>query len=150
MKENAKEGLGNFFSIFLKSITRILLPLSIVVAVLLTFSGTTTSFDGKDTITNLQGDEVQVSRGPAAGMVAIKHIGTNGGGWFGANSAHPLENPNYFSNMVEMISQVILPIAFIFALGYYLKRRRMSYVIFGVMTIGMFAFLIPTIIAESH
>lgn len=150
MKNKAEEGLGNFFSIFLKSITRILLPISIVIASLLAFNGVPASFEGKDSITNLQGDTIQVSRGPAAGMIAIKHLGTNGGGWFGANSAHPLENPNYLTNMVEMIAQVLIPIALIFAFGFYLNRRKMAYVIFGVMTIGMLSFLIPTIIAETN
>jgi len=150
MREKATEGLGNFFDIFLKSLTRILIPVSTVIAVILVFNGTPASFDGKDTLTNLQGDTVQVSRGPAAGMIAIKHLGTNGGGYFGVNSAHPLENPNYFTNMVEMIAQVLIPIALIFALGFYLKRKRMAYVIFGVMTFGMLTLLIPTIIAEVN
>ena len=77
--------------------------MSIVVAIILAFNGTPASFEGKDTIITLQGDTVQVSRGPAAGMIAIKQLGTNGGGYFGANSAHPFENPNYFTNMVEVI-----------------------------------------------
>lgn len=150
MREKAMEGLGNFFDIFLKSLTRILIPVSLIIAVILVFNGTPASFDGKDTITTLQGDTVQVSRGPAAGMIAIKHLGTNGGGWFGVNSAHPLENPNYLTNMVEMIAQVLIPIALIFALGFYLNRRKMACVIFGVMTIGMLSFLIPTLIAETN
>lgn len=70
LKERTTTHLGNFFDYFTKSITRILLPLSLIVAVILVFSGTPASFDGKDTITNLQGDTVQVSRGPAAGMIA--------------------------------------------------------------------------------
>lgn len=107
------------------------MPLSIIVAVLLAFNGSPASYDGKDTITTLQGDTVQVSRGPAAGMIAIKHLGTNGGGWFGANSAHPLENPNYFTNMLEMVIQVLIPIAMIFALGFYINRRKLSKVILG-------------------
>ena len=150
MREKETEGLGNFFDIFLKSLTRILIPVSLVIAVILVFNGTPASFDRKDTITTLQGDTVQVSRGPAAGMIAIKHLGKNGGGWFGANSAHPLENPNYLTNMVEMIAQVLIPIALIFALGFYLNRKKMAYVIFGVMTIGMLSFLIPTLIAETN
>lgn len=150
MREKTTEGLGNFFDIFLKSLTRVLLPLSIVVATILAFNGTPASFDGKDTLVNLQGDTVQVSRGPAAGMIAIKHLGTNGGGWFGANSSHPLENPNYLTNMVEMIVQVLIPIALIFTLGFYLNRKKLAYVIFGVMTFGMLTFLIPTLIAEVN
>ncbi len=149
MKEKTTEGLGNFFDMFLKSITRILLPVSSIIALILVFNGTPASFAGKDTIHTLQGDTVQVSRGPAAGMIGIKHLGTNGGGWFGANSAHPLENPNYLTNMVEMIAQVLIPLALIFALGFYLNRKKMAYVIFGVMTIGMISFLIPTMIAET-
>jgi K+-transporting ATPase ATPase A chain len=83
-------------------------------------------------------------------MIAIKHLGTNGGGWFGANSAHPLENPNYFTNMLEVIVQVLIPIAMLFALGFYIKRKKFAYVIFGVMTIGMLCLLIPTVITEIH
>lgn len=133
-KEKTTQNLGNFWNYFVKSITRILLPLSIIVAVVLSFNGTPTSFDGKDTITTLQGDSVQVSRGPAAGMIAIKQLGTNGGGWFGVNSSHPLENPNYITNAVETISILLIPIALVFALGFYLNKRKLAKVIFGVMT----------------
>ncbi|WP_259015818.1 potassium-transporting ATPase subunit KdpA [Emticicia fluvialis] len=150
MRERQADKLGNFYNYFLKSCTRILLPLSIVVAIILTFNGTPMTFEGKDTITTLQGDSVQVSRGPAAAFVAIKHLGTNGGGFFGANSAHPLENPNYFTNAVEMVSQMIIPFAFIFALGYYLKRKKLAWSIFGVMTVGFLLLTIPTVIAEIH
>ena len=83
-------------------------------------------------------------------MIAIKHLGTNGGGWFGANSAHPLENPNYLTNMVEMIAQVIIPVAMIFALGYYVRRKKFARVVYGVMTIGMVMLLIPTVMTEIH
>lgn len=146
--EKTTEKLGNFFVFFTKTITRILLPLSVIMAIILAFNGTPASFDGKDSIVTLQGDTVQVSRGPAAGMIAIKHLGTNGGGWFGANSAHPLENPNYLTNMVEIIAQVILPVALIFAFGFFIRRRKLGYIIFGVMTIGMLTFLIPNMISE--
>ena len=150
LKEKTTNNLGNFWQIFTVTITRILLPLSIVLAIFLAFNGTPASYDGKDTITTMQGDTVQVSRGPAAGMIAIKHIGTNGGGWFAANSAHPLENPNYFTNMLEVIGQSILPIAMIFALGFYIKRKKFAYVIFGVMTLGVLILLIPTVITEIN
>lgn len=133
-KEKTTESLGNFWNYFVKSVTRILLPLSIVVAVILAFNGTPTSFDGKDTISTLQGDTVQVSRGPAAGMIAIKQLGTNGGGWFGVNSSHPLENPNYITNAVEIISILLIPIALVFALGFYINRKKLAHVIFAVMT----------------
>ncbi len=148
--EKTTEKLGNFFVFFTKTITRILLPLCIMMAVLLAFNGTPASFDGKDSIVTLQGDSVQVSRGPAAGMIAIKHLGTNGGGWFGANSAHPLENPNYFTNMMEIIAQVIIPMALIFAFGFFIKKKKLSYIIFGVMTAGMLTLMIPNMISELN
>lgn len=140
--------LGNFWEFFVKSITRLLLPLSVIVALILAFNGTPTSYEGKDQFISVQGDTVNVSRGPAAAFIAIKHLGTNGGGWFGANSAHPLENPSYVTNMVEAMSQMIIPIAMVLAFGYFIRRRKLGWTIFGVMTIGMFLLLIPTISSE--
>lgn len=129
-------GLGNFYVYFLKSCTRILLPLSLVSALLLVFNGVPMNWEGKASIVTMQGDSVQVSRGPAAAMIAIKQLGTNGGGWFGVNSAHPLENPNYLTNAVENILILLIPIAFVFALGFYLNRKKLAWMIFGVMTFG--------------
>ncbi len=148
LKEKTTNNLGNFWNYLVKSITRILLPLSVIVAVILVFNGTPAGFDGKDSITTLQGDSVQVSRGPAAGMIAIKQLGTNGGGWFGVNSAHPLENPSYFTNAVETISILLIPIALVFALGFYLNRKKLAKVIFGVMTFLFVIFCSITIYYE--
>ncbi len=148
MKDKTTEKLGNYWNFFLKSITRVLLPISFVVAIILAFNGTPTSYKGKDTVIGLQGDTVHVSRGPAAAMIAIKQVGTNGGGWFGVNSAHPFENPNYLTNMVEDISIIIIPIALIFALGFYLNKKKLAWVIFGVMTIGFLIMLFPSVSAE--
>jgi len=150
MKERTTEKLGNFYNYFVKSNTRLLMPLSMVVAIVLAINGSPMNVEGKETVVTLQGDTIQVSRGPAAAQVAIKHLGTNGGGYFGANSAHPLENPNYFTNMVEMIAQTIIPIAMIFALGYYLKRRKLAWMIFGVMTAGFLMLLVPTVYYEMQ
>ncbi|HTB26168.1 MAG TPA: potassium-transporting ATPase subunit KdpA [Puia sp.] len=148
MKERTTEKLGNFYNYFIKSLTRILLPLSILVAVILLFNGTPMTFKGKDQFISLQGDTVHVSRGPAAAMIAIKQLGTNGGGFFGANSAQPMENPNYFTNMIENVCIILIPIALVFTLGYMLKRKRLAWVIFGVMTIGFLIYAIPSIYLE--
>lgn len=150
IREKTTGTVGNFWQLFTKSITRILLPLCIIMATLLAFNGTPTSFKGRDTITTVQGDTVQVSRGPAAGMIAIKHLGTNGGGWFGANSAHPLENPSYFTNMLEIMGQVLIPMAMVFALGFYTRKKKFAYVIFAIMTAGVLCLVIPTICSELH
>jgi K+-transporting ATPase ATPase A chain len=150
MKERSTQTLGNFYSFFVRSCTRILLPIALIVATIFVFNGMPMTFQGKEAIATLQGDTVQVSQGPVAAFVAIKHLGTNGGGFFGANSAHPLENPNYFTNIVEMVTQMLIPIALIFALGIVIKRRKLSWMIFGVMTLGFLLLTIPTIIFEMN
>ncbi len=150
LKEKTTKSIGNFWNIFLKTITRILLPISFIVAILLILHGTPASYAGKETVITLQGDTVQVSRGPAAGMIAIKHLGTNGGGWFNANSAHPLENPDYFTNMLELIIQVLIPMSMVFAMGHYINQKKFALVTFLVMTIGIFCLLFPTVISEIN
>lgn len=149
-KDKGSKLLGNFYDIFLKSCTRILLPISFIVAMILVFQGTPMTYEGKDTMVNLQGDSVEVSRGPVAAFVAIKHVGTNGGGFFGANSNHPLENPSYISNIAEMIGQFVIPVAMVFALGFFINRRKLSLMIFGVMTIGFLCLAIPNVLMEAH
>ncbi|BAP30326.1 K+-transporting ATPase, A subunit [Chryseobacterium sp. StRB126] len=148
-KEKTATELGNFYDYFTKSMIRILLPISVVVALILSINGSPMTFEGKDHITTLEGQKIDVSRGPVAAFVAIKHLGTNGGGFFGANSAHPLENPNYITNMTEMVTQMIIPFALVFALGFYLKKRKLSWVIFTVMTIGFLALTVPNIVNET-
>lgn len=148
-KEKTATELGNFFDYFTKSMIRILLPISVVVALILSINGSPMTFEGKDHITTLEGQKIDVSRGPVAAFVAIKHLGTNGGGFFGANSAHPLENPNYITNMTEMVTQMIIPFALVFALGFYLNKRKLSWVIFRVMTVGFLALTIPNIVNET-
>lgn len=150
MKERTTDKFGNFYFFFVRSCTRILFPIAIVVASLLAFNGTPMTFEGKDSIINLQGDKLEVSRGPVAAFVAIKHLGTNGGGFFGPNSAHPLENPNYFTNIVEIVTQMLIPLAMIFAMGFIIKRRKLSWTIFGVMTIGFLMLMIPTVVSEVN
>lgn len=148
-KEKSTTELGNFYQFFMSSCTRILVPICIVVASILAFEGSPILFDGKDNIINLEGQKMEISRGPAAPFVAIKHVGTNGGGFFGTNSAHPFENPTYLTTMVEMIGQMLIPFAMIFAFGYFINRKKMSWMIFGVMTVGFLALTLPTIFMEA-
>ena len=131
--------IGNFWCYLVLSTTRVLLPLSLVVGMILIVEGTPMGFDGKMELTTLEGQTQQVSQGPTAAIVPIKQLGTNGGGYFGVNSSHPLENPSYLTNIVECWSILIIPMALAFAFGFYLKRRKLGYSIFGVM---LFAFLI--------
>ena len=130
--------VGNFWRYLMLSTTRVLLPLSLVVGMILIVEGTPMGFDGKMELTTLEGQKQEVSQGPTAAIVPIKQLGTNGGGYFGVNSSHPLENPSYLTNIVECWSILIIPMALAFAFGFYLKRRKLGYSIFGVM---LFAFL---------
>ena len=131
------KAIGNFWVYLVKSTTRILMPLSLLVGILLVINGTPKSFDGKQTITTLEGQEQVISQGPTAAIVPIKQLGTNGGGYFGVNSSHPLENPNAFTNMLECWSILIIPMAMAWAFGFYVRRRKLAAWIFGVM---LFAF----------
>ena len=149
-REKSTEKLGNFYDYFLKSTTRILLPLSFLMATVLVFQGMPMTFNGKDKMITLEGKNVEISTGPVAAFVPIKHVGTNGGGFFGVNSAHPLENPSYFTNMVEMFAQLIVPMAMVFAFGYFIRRKKFGYMIFGVMTIGFLLLAVPTVIMEMN
>lgn len=137
--EKTTKTIGNFWNYLVLSCTRILLPLSLVVGFILITQGTPMGFDGKMEITTLEGATQNVSQGPAAAIIPIKQLGTNGGGYYGVNSSQPLENPTYFSNMVECWSILILPMAMAFAFGFYVNRRKLGYSIYCVM---LAAFLI--------
>lgn len=139
--------IGNFWRYLVLSCTRVLLPLSLIAGFILIVEGTPMSFDGKMEVTTLEGNTQMVSQGPTAAIVPIKQLGTNGGGYFGVNSSHPLENPTYLTNMVECIAILIIPMAMVFAFGFFIKRRKLGYCIYGVM---LAAFLIGVIINVSQ
>lgn len=149
-REKSTTKLGNFYDYLLKSTTRILLPLSFLMGGVMVFQGMPMTFSGKDKMITLEGKNVEVSTGPVAAFVPIKHVGTNGGGFFGANGAHPLENPTYFTNMVEMFAQFIIPMAMVFAFGHFIRRKKFGYMIFGVMTVGFLLLAVPTVIMEMN
>ena len=130
--------IGNFWYFLIRSCTRVLLPICLVIGFILIIEGTPMGFDGKMEVTTIEGQTQYVSQGPTAAIVPIKQLGTNGGGYFGVNSSHPLENPTYLTNMIECWAILILPMAMVFAFGFYLKRKKLAYSIFGVM---LFAYL---------
>jgi K+-transporting ATPase ATPase A chain len=150
LKEGTTEKLGNFYNYFVKSIIRVLLPLSLAVALVLVFQGTPMNWQAKAPLVTVQGDSVNVSRGPAAALIGIKQVGTNGGGYFGVNSAHPLENPTYLTNAVENGAIILIPIALALAFGFYLGRPRLGWMVFGVMTAGYLLLQVPTVALEMH
>ncbi len=141
--------LGNFYNLFLKSCTRIFLPLSFVVAVILLLNGTPATFHGPYTVHTLEGDTVQVATGPVAPVVAIKQLGTNGGGFFGPNSAHPFENPNYLTDIVENICILLIPAGLVFAFGFYTKKKKLAWIFFSVMLVVYLFFVASAVHLES-
>jgi len=142
-------GIGNFFKDFLRSCTRILLPLSILAAMVFMVAGMPMTFKGPQKLITLQGDTVHVATGPVASMVPIKELGSNGGGFFGTNDAHPFENPVFFTFIVHFIIVLLLPMAFVFFIGYYLNQRKFARMLFGVMTAGLLMLCIPIVKQEA-
>lgn len=142
--------LGNFYNLFLKSCTRILLPISIVIAVFLIVKGTPATFEGAAKIITLEGDTVNVARGPVAPMVSIKQVGTNGGGYFGPNSTHPFENPDYITNQIENFAILIIPVALVFAFGFYIGKPKVGYAFFAAMTVVFVTFVSITVYFEMQ
>lgn len=143
------DDLGNFYLDFVRSITRVLLPLCLVVAALFALNGVPSGFSGPDTVVTLQGDSSTVARGPVAAFLPIKELGSNGGGFFGANDAHPFENPNLFTFGLHTVIVFLLPMAFVFMLGRLLNQRKFSRILFGIMTAGFLLVTVPIMVAES-
>lgn len=150
IKTKQSEKLGNFYRLFVRSCVHILLPLAIVLGSLLAFNGSPITWEGYDTITTLEGHQQTVAKGPAAAEIAIKQLGTNGGGFFGANSSVPFENPNYFTNILESIAILLIPMAMVFAFGYYTEKRRLAWIFFAVMTVGYLALTTPAVYGEMQ
>lgn len=109
--------MGNFYEDMIRIMTRVLIPLSIVIALILVSQGTPENYTANLTVQTLEGKNQDIAMGPMAALVAIKHLGTNGGGFLGANSSTPLENPTILSNMVEMYAMAILPGACVTVFG---------------------------------
>ena len=142
--------LGNFYRDFVLSMTRILLPLCILVSTLFVFSGVPMTLEGPDTVQTLQGDSAVVARGPVAAFLSIKELGSNGGGFFGANDAHPFENPSLITFALHSVVVFLLPMAFIFMTGRYLGQKKFSRLTFGIMTAGFLLVTVPVMITEGQ
>ncbi|HEY7709681.1 MAG TPA: potassium-transporting ATPase subunit KdpA, partial [Candidatus Entotheonella sp.] len=125
--------LGNFYVDLTRAGVRVLLPLAIFVATILIWQGTPMTFEPAVKVTTLEGQEQTIARGVVAPEVAVKQLGTNGGGYFGPNSAHPYENPTPLSNLAETWSITIIPMAMVWTLGEMLRRRKLAAVIFLTM-----------------
>ena len=130
---NRLQQLGNFYVDLTRATVRLFLPLALVVSILVMWQGTPMTFAGAAKATTVEGAEQAIARGVTAGVVSIKQLGTNGGGYFGPNSAHPFENPTPLSNFVETWSITIIPMSMVVLLGLMTKRRKLGIVIFATM-----------------
>jgi K+-transporting ATPase ATPase A chain len=125
--------IGNYWVDITRGVLYILLPISVIGAIVLVWQGVPQTFDGPATVTTLQGAEQVIARGPVASQEFIKELGNNGGGFFNANSAHPFENPTPLTNFIEMVAMFALPFSLTYAFGRYAKDQRQGWVIFGAM-----------------
>ena len=131
--------LGNFWADLVRCIVRILIPLSVVAAILLIAAGAIQNFGDIHTITTLTGDKQAISPGAVASQEAIKDLGTNGGGFFNANSAHPFENPNGFTNLLEIFLLLVIPFSLPRTFGKMVGIVKQGYAIVAAMGIIWFA-----------
>lgn len=129
------KGIGNFWADLVRCHLYILLPLCVVYAVFLISQGTIQNFSAYVEATTLEGAKQHIAMGPVASQVAIKMLGTNGGGFFNANAAHPFENPTALSNFVQMLSIFLIPSAMVYLLGRMTKNVKHGWAVWGAMAI---------------
>jgi potassium-transporting ATPase potassium-binding subunit len=141
--------VGNFWVDMVRSVLYILLPLSLIVAVFLISQGVIQNFHSYHDVTTLEGVKQTLGMGPAASQIAIKQLGTNGGGFFNVNSAHPFENPTAWSNLVEMLAILLIPAALVYMYGKMVGSTRHGWVILGVMVVFMLVGAIVANVAEQ-
>jgi K+-transporting ATPase ATPase A chain len=144
------DDLGNFWVDLTRGTLHVLLPLSLVFAVFLISQGVVQTFAPSAQVTTLEGPSQTIALGPAASQVAIKQLGTNGGGFFNVNSAHPLENPTPLSNFMQVLAILLIPAALCHTFGRLVKDKGQGWMLLGAMTTVLVVFLAMALVAESR
>lgn len=139
-RKNASD-IGNYWVDFTRVMYRVLLPLSFMVALVYVSQGMPQTLNSATTVTTLEGVKQQLVMGPVASLESIKHLGTNGGGFFGANAAHPFENPTPLTNLIHMLCMMLIPGALTYAFGSMILRRRQGWVLFAAFLVMFIGFL---------
>ncbi|MCE7698258.1 MAG: potassium-transporting ATPase subunit KdpA, partial [Methanobacterium paludis] len=142
--------LGNFWVDITRMVLYILLPLSLILAILLVSQGVVQTFDPYATAQTIEGASQIIPLGPVASQEAIKMIGSNGGGFFNVNSAHPFENPNGFTNFLETLAILLIPISMVFMFGYLVRNIKQGLALFAVMMVLMVMGLGVALWSENH
>lgn len=143
-------GLGNYWRDLVRGTLWILLPISIVLTVVFVQQGTIQNFSPYVTATTLEGADQKIAMGPVASQEAIKMLGTNGGGFFNANSAHPYENPTPLTNFLQMLAIFLIPASLVFSFGHMVKDKRQGYAILAAMLLLFVLFLGGLYAAETY
>ena len=149
LSRHSASTVGNFWVDLVRSTLYILVPLSLIVAIFLVSQGVVQNFHSYKDVTTLEGVKQTIALGPAASQVAIKQLGTNGGGFFNVNSAHPLENPTAWSNLVEMLAILLIPAGLVYMYGKMVGSVRHGWVILGVMTAFLVVGAVVANVAEQ-
>jgi len=147
---NQMATIGNFWADATRTVLYILLPLSILLSVALISQGVVQTFEPYHEVTTLSGDTQTIAVGPAASQVAIKQLGTNGGGFFNVNSAHPLENPTPFSNFLQLLAILLIPAALCITFGKIIRDERQGWMLLTVMTVFFAACVAVTGFSEQR
>ena len=147
--KDGRKAMGNFYLDLIRITTRVLLPLSIILGTFLISQGVPQTLLGTATVASLEGGLQDIARGPVAALEIIKHLGTNGGGFLGANSSTPIENPTILTNICELLSMMIIPGALVVAFGLMIKDKKQGWMIFGAMAI-IFVIGLGVCMAAEH
>ncbi len=142
--------LGNFWRDLVRTVLWVLTPISIVIALVLVFQGSIQNFSHYASFNGPTGLANQIAMGPVASQEAIKLLGTNGGGFFNTNSAHPFENPSGFTNFAEMLAVLAIPASLVFMYGRMAGNRRQGYAIYGTMMVMFLGAVAVAYVAEAH
>ena len=142
-------GLGNFYRDLIRFTTRVLLPVSFVLALVMVQQGEPQTLAPDVVAHTLQGAAQTISLGPVASMETIKHLGTNGGGFFNANAAHPFENPTPLTNLIQTLLMIVLPSSIVICFGEMIGNRRQAWVLYGVMAAMVIMFLPVVVVSEQ-
>ena len=150
LSQRSRNELGSFWRDLYRSIVYILLPLAVILSVILISQGVVQTFHGHATATTLEGAQQTIARGPAASQIAIKQLGTNGGGFYNSNSSVPFENPTGLSNFFEMLSILLIGAGQVFMFGKMVLARRHAWMVFATMFV-IFAIGVGTALpSEQH
>jgi len=150
LARRSSDTIGNFWRDLYRTLVYRLLPLCLVVSALLIWQGVPQTFHAHATATTLQGASQEIARGPVASQIAVKQLGTNGGGYYNSNSAVPFENPTGLSNFLEMLAILLIPAAEVFMFGRMVLARRHAWAVFAAMFIVFALGVGVNLVAEQH